>query len=156
MRQWVFLAMVLLVGSCGSDGAFSNAQRSWVAMGQARGGVDWLVDPTPFRARCIRHEDGSHVELNNGLVRRVFSIQPGCATVALDNLMTGEAMLRSVRPEAIIELNGVRVPVGGLGGQPVHNFIRPEWAALLRPDALPARILPSHRTGAPTQARREL
>jgi len=45
----------------------------------------------------------------------------------LENLMTGESELRSVRPEAILTLNGKDYPVGGLLGQPIQNYLLPEW-----------------------------
>ena len=57
--------------------------------------ADWLIDPAPFKATFQRRADGREAELNNGLVRRVFSLQAGPATVALDNLVTGEAVLRA-------------------------------------------------------------
>ncbi len=102
--------------------------------GQSRPVVDWLIDPAPFKAKWVPLEGGRGAELSNGLVRRVFSIQPGCATVAIDNLMTGESVLRSVRPEALVELNGQAVRLGGLAGQPVHNFLKPEFLASMGPD----------------------
>src|SRR4030095_1357944 len=49
------------------------------------------------------------------------------ATVALDHVLTSESILRSVRPEAVLEIDGRRFEVGGLTGQPVHNFILHEW-----------------------------
>ena len=96
--------------------------------------ADWLIDPAPFKATFQRRADGREAELNNGLVRRVFSLQAGPATVALDNLVTGEAVLRSVRPEAVVELNGTRCKLGGLLGQPVHNFLKREWLDSMKPD----------------------
>jgi hypothetical protein len=56
------------------------------------------------------------------------------ATVAFDNLMTGESILRSVRPEAQVELDGRKFDLGGLTGQPVHNYFRPEWLAKMQAD----------------------
>lgn len=93
---------------------------------QARAG-DWLIDPAPFRAGVYQTEHADEIALDNGLVRRVFRIAPNAATVALDNLMTGESELRSVRPEATLTLNGKEYPVGGLSGQPIHNYLLPEW-----------------------------
>ncbi|MEP6755895.1 MAG: alpha-galactosidase [Chthonomonadales bacterium] len=86
---------------------------------------DWLVDSTPYRARMA--ESGEHLAITNGLISRTFRIDGVVATVGMDNLMTGEAMLRAVKPEMIIELNGEQVPFGGLTGQPDHAYLRPEW-----------------------------
>ncbi len=75
--------------------------------------------------------------LENGLVRRVFRLAPNAATVSYENLMTGESLIRSVRPEAQVELDGARYEVGGLSGQPVHSFLKSEWIDELEanPDA---------------------
>ncbi|WP_245786905.1 hypothetical protein [Algoriphagus aquimarinus] len=65
---------------------------------------------------------------------RIFDVQKGGATIGLDNLMTGENMLRSVRAEAMIEVNGIELPVGGLIGQPIHNYLLPEWLEAMQAD----------------------
>lgn len=88
---------------------------------------DWLIDATPFRATIKRTPDGREITLENGLLRRVFRLKPNAATVALENLMTGEGELRSVRPEAVLTLNDMEIEVGGLDGAPVQNFFQPEW-----------------------------
>jgi len=88
---------------------------------------DWLIDPAPFTARVLTNPAKHEVRLDNGLVRRVFRLEPNAATVAFDNLMTGESMLRSTRPEARIEIDGTHLDAGGLYGQPVHNFLKPAW-----------------------------
>ncbi len=74
--------------------------------------------------------------IENGLVARTFRLEPGVATVALNHIITGEALLRSVRAEAAIELDGVRFNIGGLLGQPVHNFLKQEWLDAMRSDPM--------------------
>lgn len=103
--------------------------------------TDWLIDPAPFKARVIVSQDGHEVELNNGLLRRVIRLQPNAATVALDNLTTGESLLRGVKPEAVVELDGHRFEIGGLKGQPNYAFLRPEWVAQLRADPAAFRFV---------------
>jgi hypothetical protein len=97
---------------------------------------DWLVDPGNERARVVKHSD-KEISLENGLIRRTFRIAPNGATVALDNLMTGESMLRAVKPEAVLEIDGRTWNVGGLTGQPNLAFLRPDWldAMTADPDA---------------------
>ena len=97
-------------------------------------GADWLIEPSPFVARITVAQDGRELELANGLVRRVIRLQPAAATVAFDNLTTSTSLLRSVRPEAIIELDGKNFAVGGLTGQPIHNYLGPEWLAQMSAD----------------------
>ena len=87
---------------------------------EAAGG-DWLVDGTPYVATAAVSGDAKRVELANGLLHRSIVLLPNAATVAFDNLMTGQSELRSVRPEAMVTINGVAYPVGGLEGQPIHN-----------------------------------
>jgi len=88
---------------------------------------DWLLQPAGYRARISRSADGKQLVLSNGLVRRVFRATPNLATVGLDNLMTDTFLLRAVKPEALITLNGVEYPVGGLAGQPEPAYLLPEW-----------------------------
>ena len=93
--------------------------------------VDWLLDPSPFKAQVARSADGREVVLDNGLVRRVIRLVPNAATVAFENLMTGESIIRAVRPEASVVLDGVRYEVGGLRGQPLQSFLKPAWLETL-------------------------
>lgn len=88
---------------------------------------DWLINPKPFVATVIASADGRQVELANGLVRRVIQLRPNAATVSFDNLIKGESVLRSVRPEARVVLDGKSFDVGGFSGQPIHNFLDSRW-----------------------------
>ena len=72
--------------------------------------TDWLVHPLTTRSGVYRSVDGKEIVLNNGLIRRAFRIVPNAACVAFDNLMTDTALLRAVKPEAILELNGTAYP----------------------------------------------
>ncbi|MHB1037350.1 MAG: hypothetical protein ACYC35_22485 [Pirellulales bacterium] len=93
----------------------------------ARPATDWLLDETPFKAGAFRGKGPNELVLANGLIARTFRLAPNAATVGLDNLATGEAILRGVKPEAIVEIDGQRYEVGGLKGQPNYAFLRPEW-----------------------------
>lgn len=87
---------------------------------------DWLLDKRPYTAGVYRNDEHELV-LTNGLLRRVFRLSPNAATVALENARTGEALLRSIRPEAIIQVNGVSYEIGGLQGQPNQAYLAKEW-----------------------------
>ena len=100
----------------------------------ARPSVDWLIDPSPYKAGVFRGVSADELVLANGLVARTFRLAPNAATVGLDQLVTGEAVLRGVKPEAVVEIDGQRYEVGGLKGQPNYAFLRPEWAGQLRAD----------------------
>ena len=89
--------------------------------------VDWLVRPVPRGAGVYRTESPDEIVLTNGLISRTFRLSPDCATIALDNLMTGESILRGVKPEAVVEIDGARCNVGGLRGQPNYAYLDPAW-----------------------------
>lgn len=110
--------------------------------------ADWLIDPSPFHAQISTNTTANEIILENGLVRRTFKLSPDAATVGFDNLMAGESILRSVRPEAELELNGKKYEVGGLDGQPVHNYFKPEWLAQMKanPEAFHFAGLQTGRT----------
>lgn len=88
---------------------------------------DWLIDGSSYKAKTEITRKGKRLELNNGLLRRSFSLSPNVATIALDNLMTGQNELRAIRPEAVLVINEKEYPVGGLYGQPVHNFLTDDF-----------------------------
>jgi hypothetical protein len=93
-----------------------------------RGGApDWLIDPSSFKARIAEDDARREVVLTNGLIRRTFRLSPNAATVDFQNLMTGESVLRAVKPEATIELDGRKFEIGGLKGQPEHAYLLAEW-----------------------------
>jgi hypothetical protein len=96
--------------------------------------TDWLIRPPQEHAVVVRSADGKEIVLTNGLIRRAFRIAPNAATVACDNLMTGASMLRAVKPEAILEIDGKTYPVGGLIGQPDLAYLRSDWIDAMRSD----------------------
>jgi hypothetical protein len=95
---------------------------------------DWLLDGSSFSAAVYQGNVPEEIVLANGLISRTFRLSPNAATVALDNLMTGESLLRGVKPEAEITLNGLPYAVGGLTGQANYAFLRPEEVAGLKAD----------------------
>lgn len=103
--------------------------------------ADWLLDSKPFPA-AVRSDSGkSEVELDNGLVRRVLRLAPNAATIGFENVQTGESLLRSIRPEALLVLSGKNYPIGGLYGQPVHNYLSPAWTGRLTNDPSGFRLV---------------
>ena len=88
---------------------------------------DWLVAGVVAHTGVYRGAHPYELEMSNGLIRRVWRLAPNAATVAFDNLMTGETLLRGVKPEASLRLDGRSVAVGGLLGQPDYAYLRREW-----------------------------
>ena len=100
-----------------------------------RSEADWLVDTSPYEAGVYRSTTSSdEIVLANGLIRRTFRLAPNGATVGFDHLVTGRSLLRSVRAEAAVTIDGVSYDVGGLVGQPNQAFILPEWIDSLKAD----------------------
>lgn len=95
-------------------------------------GADYLVTPTAQRTTLTA--SGSEVTLANGLLRRTWLVKPDCATVGYDNLITGAALIRGVKPEARLTLDGVEKSVGGLKGQPDYAYLRQDWISSLTAD----------------------
>ncbi len=100
--------------------------------------TDWLVVPVTAKAAGYRSVDGKSLILDNGLIRRTFRLSPNLGCVAFDNLRTGESLLRAVKPEAMLTVDGMEYPVGGLVGQSDRAYLRGEWIAALSaaPNAL--------------------
>jgi len=87
--------------------------------------ADWLVHPFSQKAEII--EDQRDLILQNGLVKRVFRISPNLACYDFKNLSTGQQLLRAVKPEAKITVNGREYAVGGLRGQKENAYLLPAW-----------------------------
>ncbi len=115
-----------------------QAQKPREALSSGNGLVaDWLVSSSPFKAKIHVTEETGIVSLSNGLVERRFTTRPNAATVEYRNLVTGEAVLRAVRPEARLVINGTTYEVGGLTGQPEQGYFLEEWRNTMtsNPDA---------------------
>ncbi|HOZ45476.1 MAG TPA: alpha-galactosidase [Candidatus Hydrogenedentes bacterium] len=107
-----------------------------LAAASADGKVDWLVTRVETPA-SVEQPSARELVLTNGLVRRTFRIVPNAATIDYENLSAGVSVLRGVKPEAIIEIDGTRFEVGGLNGQPDYAYLDPAWldAMTSAPDA---------------------
>ena len=110
---------------------------------------DWLIDPSPYRATVTQDRDA--VVLANGLVRREIKLAPNAACVSFENLTTGMELSRSVRPEAELEIDGTKFAIGGLAGQPVHNYLDRRW--LTNMPAIPGSYVFDHAEIGATQER---
>ena len=89
--------------------------------------ADWLLVPESFRAALYSTEHPHEIAMDNGLIRRTWRLFPNAATVAYDNLMTSETIIRGVKPEALVRLDGGDYEVGGLKGQEEYGYLRREW-----------------------------
>ena len=94
--------------------------------------MDWLIDGAQFQAQVYRN--GADLVLSNGLIRRAWRLDMNAACVAYDNLITGDPLLRAVRPEAQITIDKKTISVGGLTGQSNHAYLTEEFIDQLKDD----------------------
>jgi len=94
---------------------------------------DWLIDASPYKATIT--QKGTAIELNNGLVRRKFTIGANFACTDYTNLTNQQQLLRAIKPEARVVLDGVLYNVGGLVGQKENGYILPGLADTLKAGA---------------------
>ena len=91
--------------------------------------TDWLVTPTSIKAEVYSSSDKQDIILYNGLVKRVFRISPNVACIDFKNLSTGQQLLRAVKPEASLVIDGKSYSVGGLYGQKENAYLMPDWVS---------------------------
>lgn len=127
VRIGLFLALLLLSAVAGSLPATTPDQLKPLPAKAGKPG-DWLLDAPRFPAGVFRGSS-NEIILQNGLLRRAFRLSPNAASIALDNLMTGESVLRAVEPEATLTIDGKEHKIGGLRGQPDRAYLLPEWIA---------------------------
>ncbi len=107
---------------------------------------DWLIQPNTQPATV--EEADSQLVLSNGLIQRRFVTTPNFATVDYTHLITGNSILRGVKPEAILTINGQEFEVGGLKGQPDYAYLNDKWIPDLTSDPN-AFQYQEYRTGVP-------
>lgn len=88
---------------------------------------DWLIDNSGYKAEIVENKSRNEVSITNGLIERQFRIHPNPATVGLRDLTTDQSLVRAVKPEAIITIDGNEYKVGGLTGQPNLAYLKSEW-----------------------------
>ena len=86
--------------------------------------ADWLIKPTEKKASIFIKN--KQLILDNGLVRRVFLLEPNASCISYTNLSSGQELLRSIEPEARLVFNGTSYNVGGLSGQKEKAYLRLE------------------------------
>lgn len=84
---------------------------------------DWLLDPSPFVAE-VRTESGQ-VVLDNGLLQLRVQLAP-FALVGLENLASGQQLLRAAAPLGGFVVDGHEHTLGGTANQPNRAFLAPD------------------------------
>ena len=128
MKTTLFVTCFMLVLSLTGQNQFPLFDKEKAVYGH-----DWLLEKGATPSTLYSTPEG-YLVLSNGLVSRTFSVKPNGATIGLEHLQTGGSFLRSVRPEAEVQIDGITFQVGGLTGQSIHNFLLPEWLSDMKAD----------------------
>lgn len=88
---------------------------------------DWLVKPETKKAAVYVTPDKKNIILYNGLLRRSFRMAPNVACYDFTDLQNGKQLIRSVKAEATVAINGKTYNIGGLYGQKENAYLLPEW-----------------------------
>ena len=87
--------------------------------------ADWLIHPTKTKAGVYSSADKKDIILYNGLIKRTFRIAPNVACTGYQNLSGGQQILRAIKPEARIMIDGKSYDIGGLKGQRQNAYLLP-------------------------------
>jgi hypothetical protein len=123
---------VVLILALQTDGAFSQRIEMPVipsdkSIKANETVAHWLIAPVKQKAAVYEGNEGKDLVLYNGLVKRVFRMEPNVTCIEYKNLGNGQQLLRAVKAEARLTINGKAYNVGGLYGQPENAYLRPEW-----------------------------
>lgn len=88
---------------------------------------DWLLGQGNFEVNVYRSKNGKDLIISNGLVSRTFRVDPYCACYSFKNQTTGKEMLRALRPEAVVTINGKSYHLGGVVGQFQYAYQENDW-----------------------------
>lgn len=117
------LTCILVLQFCLS--AMGQELPVWNNAGQKPAAADWLVGPIGIKAQVYQSKDGKDIILYNGLVKRTFRITPNVACIDYQNLANGRQLLRAVKAEARLTINGRDYNAGGLYGQRENAYLLP-------------------------------
>jgi hypothetical protein len=88
---------------------------------------DWLITKVSNKAAVYSSVDKKDIILYNGLVKRVFRLSPNLACTGYKNMTNGQQLLRAVKPEARITIDGKEINIGGLYNQKENAYLMQSW-----------------------------
>lgn len=91
---------------------------------------DWLIKPVNQKAQ-VKFEKNA-IELNNGLVKRQFVIGQNLACFDFVNLTNNQQLIRAIKPEAKLKIDGIEYNIGGLVGQTEQAYLQTDWLQKLK------------------------
>lgn len=87
--------------------------------------ADWLISNQSYTATIT--EKNNEIKLSNGLLSRSFRVTPNVICTDYRNLVSGEQLLRAIKPEARLTINGHDYMIGGAYGQQQQAYLLPAW-----------------------------
>ena len=121
LRSGIVLLVIYLF-TCDRTTA-QNKMPTWLATNDRLYQQDWLVRPVSQKAAVFASAEGKDIILYNGLLKRTFRIRPNVTCIDYKNMSTGQQLLRAVKPEARIKINGKAYNIGGLYGQKENAYL---------------------------------
>lgn len=112
-----------------------NNFQFWKDAGNEKYNDDWLVKPVTQKAGAYKSADGKDLILYNGLLRRIFRITPNVVCTDFTNMSNGQQLLRAVKPEARVTIDGKEYNIGSLYGQTEKAYLLIDWLSQLKDDA---------------------
>ncbi|MFM9910717.1 MAG: alpha-galactosidase, partial [Chitinophagaceae bacterium] len=127
MRSLLAICLFLLTGVLAHSQPGVKALPTFTNVQEKLYSSDWLVYPPKQKAALFYSADGKELILYNGLLKRSFRISPNVACTDFQNMINGQQLLRAVKPEARITLNGKEYNIGGLYGQTENAYLVTDW-----------------------------
>ncbi len=124
---FLFVIIIIAVNNCSVAQSSISQLPAWQAVMDKLYQPDWLIKPVAEKAGVFTESGGKDIILYNGLVKRVFRLQPNVACIDYKNMANGQQLLRSVKPEGRVTINGVAYDIGGLHGQKENAYLLPAW-----------------------------
>lgn len=88
---------------------------------------DWLLRSEGFDAKIVLSADKKELVATNGLVRRSFRLVPNLVCYDYANLSNNQQLIRTIKEEARITINGHSYKIGGAAGVKELAYFLPEW-----------------------------
>jgi len=125
--KYIFSIAFFIVTSVFSFAQYSTGIPVWDKSFNEIAQEDWLIKPPTAKANVYIAEKEGSLILYNGLVRRSFKVAPNFACFDFQNMTSSQQLLRAIRPEAKLIIDGKEYNVGGVIGQQEKAYLQQEW-----------------------------
>lgn len=125
--QFVYTLALLFICSFSTAQTIPTNFPLWSEQKEALYPHDWLIKPIPTKAAVYRHPKNNEIILHNGLLTRNFRISPNIICTNFRNMMNGQQLIRAVKAEARVVINGKPYNIGGAIGQTEQAYLIPSW-----------------------------